>query len=779
MKKYVIMLAVMLSLVAACKKRGDEPQPTPSPTPTPKISGTVELEEHQVEFFASADNSRLDQYLKEGGAEEEGGMIDTPFLSDRNIMAWFFVRGDVEEDLPSGGGKQIRTVRLGPQGKGMAYVSSGRVRFNGTLLTPKGAKNLKISAIVERELPKNDQDKEARQFVKMVFKASRKTKDLLLPEDCYFRTLPFQEQFIRPNSLDGTITAPEVLPNGRKIIRTNIPYIVFQKSFTLEDTGTQVDGKPLKKMIFDNGPGSPVGNCLMFRPSGMLLRFRIENNPYSVPLKIKVIELKSNILVDKWYYDFYKSDEINIGVTPDGNEMVAPGKKLKEGYFCARYSGELKHPDVDRNLIIIGKNPSGVYEQQPLILAPGQKSPWFYTWVMPLTDEALPASMKTTVYVRTTEGRTLTMFVSTSKGLNNIGSSVPMKLRSRCKFFSEGYLPLDFVAKENLKQSGNQWVIDGDNDRPNNGNDLDPENSNNQLFREGELTALRASSPEAGRTIDGKKYYIPTELDWSCIFPALSPSNSEESFRLSKQVNPAKPQVVTVKDDIMRVGGPGGIKLEKPDPEKNKKYRSFFVRGEDGNVYALRLVGGENCHILAYRYIFKEADPNSSAPDAQYSYVKVLSRTVNKPYGADQSEFSADKEFKKFLAGTVAKPEYWSQTGPGIIYSQEVQLPSRGLMHRGGVYREGLSGRTYYDRQVGSYFVDQELGGAQQGGDFIHMGWKFKQVHNPSQGISVSPGPTLVHYRGNRQIDVSTALNLRGSVRLFRQGPPRPPRSTQ
>ncbi|WP_036879772.1 hypothetical protein [Porphyromonas sp. COT-239 OH1446] len=756
MKKYVIMLAAMLSLVAACKKKGDEPQPTPNPTR--KISGTVELEEHQVEFFASADNSRLDQYVNEDGT------IASPFFSGRNIAAWFFVRGDVEEDLPSGGGKQIRTVRLGPQGNGMLPVPGGRARFSGTLKTPKGAKNLKISAIITHEVPRNDQDKDARKFVNMIFKPNPATNDPIMPSVCYFSTMP--NKFIpSTNSFYGTIAAPETLPNGQKIVRTNIPYIVFQRPFSFKIVGTHASGQPLKKMIIDNGPGSSSNNCLIFRPSGMLLRLRVEENPYAEDLLLKDIQIYSNTMSDDWHYNFYKVDEINAGVNEVGHRNAVSGQ-LKEGYYT-HISMYNQSPNVKKYFRIVEKDPSGGgYKEQPYKIPPGGKSPWYYLWVMPAIDGYAPPSaeggaVEASVSINTDRGR-FKAFLSRSRGQDKIGSVVPMKLKFlRCKNFNNNLLPLDYVADKNLARSeSGQWMIDGDNDNPRSGG---TDNPRNQLFHASQVHSFYSTAPVEGRTIDGQKYYLPTLADWSCIFPS----------KLQKL--PTDSEVVSVKDDIIRVGGPWGIEFEKPlDKGKQNvfipKYRSLFIRSDNGNVYALRLIGGENCHMLAYRYVFKEFTPQSPTT----AYLKVKSRLVGRIIGHFSDENEANIHLIKYLKNTVAKDAFWNATDPNIKYSREIQLPARGLLERralsSSVYDpfedtyHPQDPRYYHDGKVGSYIVADSDTGSKPS---RFCGWAHSSSFAPE--ANVAPNVVWLGFQ-SKVID----SRIKGSVRLFMQDPPVP-----
>lgn len=575
MKKFIVFLMLLATLFPSCKK-DEGPHPGP-PDPGGEYT-LVSAELHTV-----ANEVRLHQYIEDTAEGVEEGRIATPFMSERNLKIRVVVRRYTAEGLKYA--YQTLTFRK--------VSGENRATFTGNLITPKGPGNMEIAAILLAE--EGDGGEEFMQV-------HNNSVDVV-------RTAP----------INPILTVMKTLPGGRKKVRTRIPYVSEWRPMTIVNKTIEVD----------NG-SSDLRKCLIFRPSGTLLRVRLFYGD-AEPIAFSGIRIESNVLVSGWNYSFTRN---SLTGTADGN--------LLQGYVD------------DDSQISLG----GTYNfPQPVTLSSSNpKSPWYYLWVMPRKPGLPPPSggFKTKIFVEVDGQGEIQLFSSTRETLK-LGA-IPIELPG-CQDFPFGRLPLDFVAEKNLARVSGAWVLQSDNTTPN--------SSNNQILP---MQGLNEFYPPSYGIIDNKRYYIPTAEDmWSLFLMGNNKLNVSPNGTFYNR-----------REDRMRVGGQGGRLFEGSPRDR---YYAYWYRHTDGVVYAVRLTGRGNCHVLAYRYRFvggTAANPSS--------YVEVSSRYVgrNSSLGIGRATLTGN-EWQNILQNHVCQPDFWTPA-PSRRFSQTVTLPTIGAKQvRGGV----------------------------------------------------------------------------------------------
>lgn len=577
MKKFIVFLMLLATLFPSCKK-DEGPHPGP-PDPGGEYT-LVSAELHTV-----ANEVRLHQYIEDTAEGVEEGRIATPFMSERNLKIRVVVRRHTAEGLKYA--YQTLTFRK--------VSGENRATFTGNLITPKGPGNMEIAAILLAE--EGDGGEEFMQV-------HNNSVDVV-------RTAP----------INPILTVMETLPGGRKKVRTRIPYVSEWRPMTIVN----------KKIEVDNG-SSDLRKCLIFRPSGTLLRLRFTYSG-TQPRTISAIRIKSNVLVRHWNYCFTRN---SLTGTADGN--------LVQGYV-----------DNDSQIRL-----EELYNfPQPVTLSSSNpKSPWYYLWVMSRKPGLPPPSggFETKISVLETNASERQVFSSTRETLK-LGA-IPIEVPG-CSDFPFGKLPLDFVAPKNLAKVAGAWKLQSDNTIPN--------SPNNQIFPFADVLSFRHNAPPQGRLIGTDRYYIPEDVDMWSLF--LMGENKLNVSPMGTWFN--------VRQDRMRVGGPGGRMFQG---DSQGVYRSYWYRHTDGVVYAVRLTGRNNCHVLAYRYRFV----GGTAPNPSNSYVEVSSRYVGRDasLGIGGGTLS-QSQWQNILQTHVCQPGFWTP-GPGRRFSQTVTLPTIGAKQLDG-----------------------------------------------------------------------------------------------
>lgn len=594
-KRFWTILSLVLALLASCKK-GGEILPPPSPDGYRYVD---------VDLFTATNDGRLHQYV------ESDGRIGLPFMAEKDLAIYVVIR----QNNPA------------PQGKQYAYqtltfrkvLGERRATYKGQIKVPGGpSTDLDIAAILLRELPDGE--------VFMTEPPISKPSKVFTP---------------------GTpsLSKIDTLSNGVQKVRTLIPYVAHWRPIRLVNGGT--------KLEINNGTEGNT-QCLVFKPSGTLLRFKIQNN-LSDPIDVKSVKLYSNILVNRWMYDFsepsFSSDLVLSGGHSDNS---LPSKIDNVSY------------DLPSPITINGG---------------GDESKWFYTWVMPRKAgiDAPPGGALTTFTVVSPSSQPYPAFSSTLASIIP-NKAVPLTLKVNevappptppCQnYFPFGNrLPLDYVAQSNLGGTPGAWELSGSN--------FNPSDESNKLYEPSQVSPFCYNpSTAAQRTIGGRKYYMPEIYDWWSIFPctAFPPGVNFFPFPIP---GPGDPRIYTV-SDAMRVGGPGGriyFEVQESDKSIIPQYKAYWMRGPnapDGTarIYAIRLVGQENCSVLAYKYEFVGSETLSPS----YSYVKIKSRYAGRSlFGQDINPSDADV---RAAMNTITADDYWND--PQGVYSNDVVLPSVG-----------------------------------------------------------------------------------------------------
>ncbi len=312
-------------------------------------------------------------------------------------------------------------------------------------------------------------------------------------------------------------------------VETKIPYVAKWTDLPLSSTGTSF------KHV-----------TMYFKPSGTLLRFRI-GNTYKTAKTITALEIKTNAFVDTWEYDF----------------TSLTGKNLKEGQT-------VNNTPVTET--------TKVYNlPAPLTLEHGGKSGWFYMWVMPKDgDTGLKTDIKA---IFTNAGSTSSTIkkvlgFTTTKALKLGGVAVPLVLPT-CSRFPDDHIPLEYLAKCNVKENGKLM----DDDGVGTGGFFTYHESQNFSFQ---------------------NFYIPKMAHWHGIFPSKA---------LTLISNKQWPDDIS-ENETVQSGG------ETTTFTSKSTYR-HATPDKNGIAYALRfqdMDDGPNCRLTAYRYhynieIFSETQP--------------------------------------------------------------------------------------------------------------------------------------------------------------------------
>lgn len=559
----------------------------------------------QADLFTATDGARLHQHV-----DGISGAVFEPFMSERDLK----IRVVIRQTNPAPMGVRYASKDLVFK----KVAGQAKATFSGQMLVPDGpSTNLEIAAVLLSEVPDGEH---------------------------YLSGVPSTDNLVvRTFNEPPFLTQMEALPNGRKKVRTKMPYIAHWRPISLVDNG--------RRLEINNGT---EGNkeCLIFKPSGSLLRFKIKNT-LTTQLIARSIKINSNILTNVWGYKF------NQGSFTDDPSLI-------EGHSLSS-SGS---PQISNQLYPLGGD---------ITLAPSAESGWYYTWVMPQKSGLTPppGGFRTKIWVVSSTGTEYPAFSSTAQTISK--KAIPVILKpsedNPCGDFPFGMLPLDFVAGHNLARISNAWALQSDNTNPN--------SLNNQIFTATEVVSFAYSAPASSRTIGNQKYFLPEESDMRSVFP---PRTTQLSIPTGSELSHLGPH-----SERMRVGGPdGGFFIRGNDLGLfDPNYKSYACRTSDGNIYVLRLVGGQNCFVLAYRYKFF----GSQVLNPSNAYVEIDSRYVGR-----QLTSTNPTDVRLFLRNQVITAAFWDRSN-GARFSQTVQLPMTGIKERlpngtERVYRDFAYGRT-------------------------------------------------------------------------------------
>lgn len=650
---------------------------------------------------------RLHQVIEDEGT----GRILKPFMAEKDLYIYVVIRGGE----PSSRKYAFQTLKF------TKVRGQNRVTYKGQIKVPKNiTTGLEIAAIVL-----NEEGGETYTYVVDANHAlAANYKDMV---------------FVNQNNV--SLSKIENVPNssGEKKVRTLIPYLANW-------TTIQIVNKRL--VIKDGVSGQP--QCLHFHPSGVLLRFKIQNMK-STPVTVSKVKIESNVLRGCWGYDFTRS-------TFTG--QVHNGQELLEG------------------LVNVG-GPTSLDAEYPLpgapvTVQPGQKSDWYYIWLMPIKEKA-DLTGDTKIYLQNGSQKHLA-FTSTKKNFA-LKTAIPLTLKYKdgatpptptCEGYPDGLLPLDYVASHNLKRVGSGvWAIQGNNQSP--------DNEVNQIYELSEVASFLRTAPEAGRTIAGQKYYIPNQDDWNAILPAFAYTDAQAPTYQRPLKWPQAPSynvrfAKKISDQIRVQKAPEGI-VYKGDSYFMSKYEPG---NNNGVVYALRLVNSaehKNCKALAYRYEFSGYNAQSSSQ----SYVKVWSRYVG---GIYENVDITEEKAKELLQGEVSTAQFWTpgaepgNRNPASVYSnngEPIQLPAKGVevfdygFNRWVSYQDFLGDDRvrFKNGIVGSYGTCTSYDVAPTTPFVVHS-WVY---HFDEKAV-------WLRARTKGYQSQSRPLKLRVSIRLFKQDPP-------
>lgn len=711
--KLILVLFLGLIVLTSCDKELIKNEPDLPPM--------TEAEYDLVEADLTTEvegELRLHQVIEDEGT----GRILKPFMAEKDLYIYVVIRGG-ESSNRKYAFQTLKFTKVRGQNK---------VTYKGQIKVPKNiTTGLEIAAIVL-----NEEGGETYTYVVDANHAlAANYKDMV---------------FVNQNNV--SLSKIENVPNssGEKKVRTLIPYLANW-------TTIQIVNKRL--VIKDGVSGQP--QCLHFHPSGVLLRFKIQNMK-STPVTVSKVKIESNVLRGCWGYDFTRN-------TFTGQEHN--GQELLEG--LVNVGGPTS---LDAEYTLPGA---------PVKVLPGQKSDWYYIWLMPIKEKA-DLTGDTKIYLQNGSQKHLA-FTSTKKNFA-LKTAIPLTLKYKdgatpptptCEGYPDGLLPLDYVASHNLKSVGSgAWAIEGNNQAP--------ANEVNQIYELSEVAAFLRTAPEAGRTIAGQKYYIPDDKDWNAILPNfVPPTNPAQTYLylLKWPTAPSfAPQFRRVRRDEIRVQkAPAGVVY---------KGSSYFMAkhegGSKGVVYALRLVdtpnapqGKRNCKALAYRYEFSGYRPQSGGKPHPYdSYVKVWSRYVG---GIYENVNITEEKAKELLQGEVSTAQFWTpgaepgNRNPASVYSHNgnyVQLPAKGAQGwhptRGWeTYSTlGIGFTEFIARDGQSGFYGTCPPDATSNNHFVGHLWVYD-----FSGDQISLRARQAPFRYDPDAS-GRRMGLKTSVRLFKQDPP-------
>lgn len=660
---------------------------------------------------------RLHQVIEDEGT----GRISKPFMAEKDLYIYVVIRGG-ESSNRKYAFQTLKFTKVRGQNK---------VTYKGQIKVPKNiTTGLEIAAIVLNE--------EGGETYTYVVDANHDLaanyKDMV---------------FVNQNNV--SLSKIENVPNssGEKKVRTLIPYLA---------NWTTIEIVNKRLVIKDGVSGQP--QCLHFHPSGVLLRFKIENMK-STPVTVSKVKIQSNVLRGCWGYDFTRN-------TFTGQEHN--GQELLEG--LVNVGGPTS---LDAEYTLPGA---------PVEVQPGQKSDWYYIWLMPIKEKTgLTGDTKIYLLHDGMPERLAFKSKRTNFNLKAIGLTLqykdgatpptpPTPPTPTCEGYPDGLLPLDYVASHNLKRVGSGvWAIQGDNQSP--------DNEVNQIYELSEVASFFRTAPEAGRTIAGQKYYIPNQYDWNAILPAFTPTNNPAPTYERNLKWPQAPSynvrfAKKISDQIRVQKAPEGI-VYKGDSYFMSKLKSG---SPNGFVYALRLVNSPepspslrrtNCKALAYRYEFSGYNAQSSSQ----SYVKVWSRYVG---GIYQNIVIDEAKAKELLQGEISTESFWTpgaepgNRNPASVYSNNgdpIQLPAKGVeefdygFNRWVSYHDIIAGDRirFKNGIVGSYGTyDPDVATS----FFVVHSWVY---HFDEKAV-------WLRARTKGYQSQSRPLRLKASVRLFKQDPP-------
>lgn len=652
---------------------------------------------------------RLHQVIEDEGT----GRILKPFMAEKDLYIYVVIRGG-ESSNRKYAFQTLKFTKVRGQNK---------VTYKGQIKVPKNiTTGLEIAAIVL-----NEEGGETYTYV----------------VDANHALAANYKDMVFVNQNDVSLSKIENVPNssGEKKVRTLIPYLANW-------TTIQIVNKRL--VIKDGVSGQP--QCLHFHPSGVLLRFKIQNMK-STPVTVSKVKIESNVLRGCWGYDFTRS-------TFTG--QVHNGQELLEG------------------LVNVG-GPTSLDAEYPLpgapvTVQPGQKSDWYYIWLMPIKEKA-DLTGDTKIYLQDGSEKHLA-FTSIKKDFA-LKAAIPLTLKykdgatpqSSCEGYPNGLLPLDYVASHNLKRVGSgAWAIEGNNQAP----DAEIDQIYELLDVE---DLLRSNTNELQRTIGGQKYYIPQQEDWSTILPHYTTLNNPAPTYERPILWPAnagsQPNFMgNGFNDEIRIQGPGG-----PVYKGKSYFMSKLKSGSpNGFVYALRLVNSaehKNCKALAYRYEF--SGYNQLYP--YNSYVKIWSRYVGQLY---KDENITPERAKELLRTEIATDEFWTPGSgkPISDYSNNnnpIVLPAKGIKEfrsgRWSDYRDlyGSGSMSFVNGHVGSYGVDNVVTFQNSTGQTMVK--HFLVAHSWVYDFE-NPQKINMRVRTKAYAPPGQTYRLKASIRLFKQDPP-------